>query len=167
MDAKSFFTGTATNALLQILNVIVYILRLPLDLWMKAITRLSEQKKNGIMKLSDINSPWPYLSFTKRLCFDFALDAVAILSYPIGLVYVLYEYLKSIFNAVEYDIFDGKLFLTMTVGLVILFITVYITPMIVAFVRDLLQFMLLPIYKLISWLRKPAQQLDIDLKNRA
>ena len=59
MDAKSFFTGTATNALLQILNVIVYILRLPFDLCMKAITRLSEQKENGIMKLSEINRPWP------------------------------------------------------------------------------------------------------------
>lgn len=167
MDAKSFFTGTATNALLQILNVIVYILRLPLDLWMKAITRLSEQKENGIMKLSEINSPWPYLSFVKRLCFDFILDAAAILSYPIGLLFALYQYLKSIFVAVEHDFFNGEAFLVMTLGLIGALIGVYLTPMIIALVRDLLQFLLLPIYKIISWLRKPAQQLDIDLKNRA
>lgn len=52
------------------------------------------------------------------------------------------------------------------VEFILALIGVYMVPIFVAIAHDSLELLLLPIRKLIDWFRKPAQQLDIDIKNR-
>ena len=164
---QDFFNNVAKNALLQILNVVLYILRLPLDLWVKALGRLADQKNNVFLKLSGITGPWPFLSFVKRLCFEFVFDAIAALSYPIGVLVVVYHFFDNLITPIANGFFCFEtLMLAITVFIGEL-ITIYTLPICMAGIHDLLQFVILPIRKLISWFRKPAQQLDIDIKNRA
>lgn len=49
-------------------------------------------------------------------------------------------------------------------ALIVTLIGTYYTPLYYAWARDLCQLCLLPIQKLISWFRKPAQHLDLTVK---
>ena len=164
---QDFFNNVAKHALLQIINVILYILRLPFDLWIKAITRLAQQNNNGFMKLSSIEGPWPFFSFIKRLCLEFAFDAIAVLSYPLGALVTVYYFFDNLITPIANGFFSIETFSIAVIAFIGGLITVYTFPIFMAGIHDLLQFVILPIRKLISWFRKPAQQLDIDVKNRA
>ena len=56
----------------------------------------------------------------------------------------------------------GDVFLEFIISLIV----IYIYPIFMALAHDFLVLMLLPIRKLIDYWRKPAQQLDIDYKQR-
>lgn len=163
---QDFFNNVAKHALLQILNVVLYILRLPFDLWIKAITRLAQQNNNEFMKLSSITGPWPFFSFIKRLCFEFIFDAVAVLSYPLGALLAIYYFFDNLITPIANGFFSIDLIGVVFLSFIGELIFIYTIPIYMAGIHDLLQFIMLPIRKLISWFRKPAQQLDIDVKNR-
>lgn len=155
------FVKTLIDALLHVLYAIVKLLLLPFSLWVKAITRLADQKERGFLNLTNITSLWPFFSFCKRLLIDFIFDAVSFLAYPLG---VLFAFIMMIVGFTELNEFYtvGDVFTEFLVTL----ISVYVYPIFMALAHDGLELSLLPIRKLIDWFRKPAQQLDIDLKNR-
>lgn len=155
------FVKTLIDALLHVLYAIVKLLLLPFSLWVKSITRLADQKERGILNLANITGLWPFFSFCKRLLIDFIFDAVSFLAYPLG---VLFALIMMIVGFTELNEFYtvGDVFIEFVVTL----ISVYIYPIFMAMAHDGLELSLLPIRKLIDWFRKPAQQLDIDVKNR-
>lgn len=129
---------------------IVYLLFLiPLDMWKKAVINLASQKENGALSISKINSPWPFFSFMKTLLLEFLFDAFAFISYFVGIIMFLVTIFTDGFGAA-----------------IIVLISAYYAPVQFMIIRDLFQLLILPLRKFISWARKPAQQLDIDLKNK-
>lgn len=129
---------------------IVYLLfMIPFDMWKKAVLNLATQKENGALSISKINSPWPFFSFMKTLLLEFIFDAFAFVSYIIGILMFFVTIFAEGF---------GEAMLVL--------IGAYFAPVGFMIVRDLFQLLILPIRKYISWARKPAQQLDIDLKNK-
>lgn len=150
------FPKILLGALIHVGNAIVKLLLLPFNLWVKAIVRLADQKERGLLNISSINGLWPFLSFCKRLLIDFIFDAVTFLSYPLGLIFALYVLIDGFDAGAEFAF----------IAFISTLITVYIYPVFMAVAHDLLELSLLPIRKCIDYFRKPAQQLDIDIKNR-
>lgn len=155
------FVKNLIDALLHVLCSILKLILLPFNLWVKAITRLADQREKGFLNLSTITGLWPFFSFCKRLLIDFIFDAVAFLAYPVGVVVAI---IIMIIGFTETNMFytAGDVFL----GFIISLIVIYIYPIFMALAHDFLVLMLLPIRKLIDYWRKPAQQLDIDYKQR-
>lgn len=157
------FVQSLLGALIHVGNAIVKLLLLPFNLWVKAIVRLADQKERGLLNISSINGLWPFFSFCKRLLVDFVFDASAFLAYPLGLLFALYDMIDGFILASKVEWYTvGDVFVEFILAL----IGVYMVPILVAIAHDSLELLLLPVRKLIDWFRKPAQQLDIDIKNR-
>ena len=131
-------------------SILYLVVILPFDMWVKAIERLAAQKENGALRLSKIGGPWPYLSFLKNLLFEFLFDFGILICWAVGLVDAIMDLIDGI---------PAKFFL-------IELVTVYYTPIWITLIRDLCQFALLPIRKLLSWLRKPAQYMDLKVEKK-
>ncbi len=144
------FVNDLMGATIHFLYSIAYFLFIvPLDLWRNAVKRLALQRANGTMKLTKIEGLWPLLSYIKTLMFEFFFDAIIFVWYFIGAILAIVALAQDGFGA-----FIASL------------IAAYYSPIMFSFFRDLAQMSLLPIRKFLSWCRKPAQQLDIDFKNR-
>ena len=78
-DQKNF-TNHMAKALVTVLLGILYILKLPYDLWSQATLRLSEQGDKGI-KISNFKGKWPMLSFMKFWLLEFGFDVSIFLCY--------------------------------------------------------------------------------------
>lgn len=155
------FVQSLLNALIHVGNAIVKLLLLPFNLWVKAIVRLADQKERGLLNISSINGLWPFFSFCKRLLVDFVFDATAFLAYPVGLLFALYGMIDGFTCLSEWYTVGDVL-----VEFILALVGVYMVPIFVAIAHDSLELLLLPIRKSIDFFRKPAQQLDIDIKNR-
>lgn len=149
---NSEFVNTLLDATIHFFYQIVYFLFIvPFDMWRNAVVRLAQQKNKGALKLAKIDGLWPLFSYLKVLLFEFLFDAVIFISYIIGL-------LIAIVGLVSDAGFWGFI-----VGIITGY---YVIPIFTTFTRDFTQIFLLIFSKFISWCRKPAQQLDIDFKNR-
>lgn len=142
------------DALLHVLISIGRVLVLPLNLWVKSATNLVAQKKSEALDLQKIQSPWPYFSWVKRWILDFGFDAVTFLSYPLGALYWISLWFDS-------SIYNSYVFGYAFLGLITSLIFIYLFPLIISFMHDCLIFILLPINKLIDWLKKPAQYIEV------
>jgi hypothetical protein len=123
---------------------------MPLHLWINGVNRLAEQKKSGALTLTKSNSPWPFLSFMKAFLLEFLFDAVIMLSYIIGPLIAIYALISGAG-------FSG--FLTVL-------ISTYYYPLIMTIMRDIFAIMVLPFKKFISWVKKPAQYMDLSIENK-
>lgn len=149
---NSEFVNTLLDATIHFFYQIVYFLFIaPFDMWRNAVIRLSRQKNKGALKLAKIDGLWPLFSYLKILLFEFLFDGVIFISYIIGLLIAIVS------------LSSGAGFLGFIGGLLTGY---YVIPIFTTLARDSTQLWLLPFYKFISWCRKPAQQLDIDFKNR-
>lgn len=138
-------------ALIHVGYSILYLLViLPFDMWVKAIERLAAQKENGALSLSKIGGPWPYLTFLKNLFFEFLFDFCILICWAVGLIDAISDLIDGI--PAKYFLLD--------------LVMVYYMPIWITLFRDLCQFGLLPLRKLISWLRKPAQYMDLKVEKK-
>lgn len=154
MDNK--FVKLLVDASLHTLLVIVKLLLIPYNLWIKSMERLVAQKESGMLDLSKITGLWPLFSYLKRLCLEFFLDAISFLAYPVGLIYAFYCFFSTVGDSFELASVE---FIGVVIG-------TYMYPMLMSLLRDSIQFCLLPIAKLIDWFKKPAQYLEIDQNNK-
>lgn len=130
---------------------IYFIFIVPFDLWKKATIRLANQKEKGAMNILKSSSAWPFLSFLKAFFLEFLIDGFIFMSYIVGLLITLYTWYSTNFE-IE--------------GLIYPAATVYFFPVILSLYRDLLQLSLLPIKKFLDWASKPAQYMDLEIKNK-
>jgi len=136
-------------ALIHALYSIIYFLFVvPFDLWVKAVERLAKQKENGSLRISSIDSPWPFLSFIKAILLEFLFDLFIFLSYFIGIVLTIYGLFEE----------GGEALLIL--------IAAYYAPLALSAARDFFTILILPIRKFISWCRKPAQYLDLKVEKK-
>lgn len=143
--------NATVNALVHALYSIVYLLFIvPFDLWRKATFRLAEQYQNGSFKIINIGGLWPFLSFIKMVLLEFLFDAITFLAYIIIPIIAIFAWIDS----GEFSVFIS------------ICISGYYMPISTSITRDFFQIAILPIRKFISWCRKPAQQLDIDLTKK-
>jgi hypothetical protein len=150
MEEKKF-TNQIVSALIHFLYsfFIYFIFIVPFDLWKKATVRLSIQKEKGGLNITKITSPWPFLSFLKAFVLDFLIDGTIFILYVLGLII-------GIFMGIE----GGFM------GFVTAIVVVYFSPIGLSLLRDFLQLLVLPFKKFLSWASKPAQYMDLEIKNK-
>jgi hypothetical protein len=145
------FVQQLVDALLHVLITIGRVFVLPLNLWIKSTTKLVGQKQDAALDMNTIQSAWPCFSWIKRWILDFFFNACAFLSYPIGVlaaIYAFFDYVGTSFGIAVEDF-------------LVTLIVAYFFPLFISFAHDCIVFMLLPITKLIDWLKKPAQYLEL------
>ncbi len=148
------FLKQLLDATMQVLLALLKIILLPFNLWVKAIGNLAEQREKGLLDLNKITGPWPFFTFCKRLFIDVILDVVSFLSYPVGVLVAFVAFIVVLVDDVDFfeaiAAFSGSL------------VIAYLVPVYTALLNNLLKLMLLPFRKLVDWLKKPAQHLDIN-----
>ena len=139
-------------ALLHVLyNLFVYYLFvLPFHLWVNAVNRLAEQKDSGSLSLVNIKSAWPFLSFMKVFLLEFLFDGMIMLCYVIGPLVGLFI------------LFAGG----DVVGFLMALVGCYYYVVTITIIRDVFTLLILPFRKFLSWARKPAQYMDLEIKNK-
>jgi hypothetical protein len=134
----------------SLISILSFIFLTPLKLWLKAADRLAAQKEAGALDMANITSDWPLVSYIKRFSLDFSFDAAAFLLYPIG----VFAAFGVMFTGGGFEGFIGAL------------IGFYFSPVFCYIFHDLTVLTLLPIRKFIDWAKKPAQHMDLDIKNK-
>ena len=129
---------------------IYFLLIVPFDLWKKATIRLANQKENGTLNIGKSTSTWPFLSFMKAFILEFLIDGIIFISYPLGFILAIkvgidIKSAEAIFGALVFA---------------------YYYPVILSLFRDFMQLSILPFKKFLSWVSKPAQYMDIEIKNK-
>ena len=143
------FSERLIAALIQLLLGIWYVIKLPYSLWVKSMNNLVAAKENGRMDLNKMTSEWPFLSFLKVFFLEFLFDAISFSSYLIGFLVAIYSWIDS----GEFAMFIGGLLMT------------YNIPVTIMLTRDMFKILILPFRKYLSWAAKPAQELDLNIKN--
>ena len=145
--------GSAIAYFFSMLAFILFVC--PFAFWKGATLRLYKACKSRSLNNFIQGSRWPYLTFIKKVFFEFIIDGTMFISYFVGALVALYAF----FSTVSYGF--GEAF----VGFVSILIGTYYSPMILALVRDIFVLLLLPFQKFLSWVSKPAQQIDVDFHN--
>lgn len=145
-------TEQIASALIHFLyNFFIYfIFIVPFDLWRKATVRLSNQREGGGLDISRITSLWPFISFLKAFILDFLIDGIIFMTYIIAPIVGIIMWIST---------GEFLAFLAAIGGS-------YFSPIGLSFLRDFLQLLILPLKKFISWTSKPAQYMDLEIKNK-
>lgn len=149
---KKYLGGAAMHSLM---TIVYWLFIVPFALWVKAIERLAIQRETGALSIEKSQSKWPFLSFLKVLCLEFSFDFNIFLVYPIGI-------LVSFFGAIIVAI-NGGFLAGFGFGIAALIVAYYL-PVGISIMRDFTQLFFLLVTKVVSWLRKPAQHLDLKVK---
>ncbi len=152
MSEQKKLTEQIVSALIHFLyNFFVYFLFIvPFDLWKKATIRLAEQKEKGTLSISKITGLWPFLSFLKAFILDFLIDGVIFILYVLGLIIGIVIWIQT----GEFMSFISTI------------VVIYFSPIMLSLLRDIIQLSILPFKKFLSWASKPAQYMDLEIKNK-
>lgn len=145
--------GSAISYFFSMLAFILFVC--PFAFWKSATIRLYKACKSRSLNSFMQQSRWPYLSFIKKVFFDFIIDGTMFIAYFVGALIALYTFFTTVSEGFDqaFSAFLGILVAT------------YYSPMILALVRDIFVLLLLPFQKFLSWVSKPAQQIDVDFHN--
>ena len=158
MDSDQFSHNVIKALKHSLLTILSFLFLTPYRLWVKSVNKLVKQQQDGFLNVTHIDGLWPLLSFVKRFFLDFCLDAITFLSFPIG---VFVAVLGFVVGIIETNATEGMLLFFS-----ILASSYFVIPVLCAILHDTTQLLLLPFNKFLSWCKKPAQQYDIDLRNR-
>lgn len=150
------FAKQLVDALLHVLITIGRVFVLPLSLWIKSTSKLVAQKQEAALDMNKIDSPWPFFSWVKRWIIDFFFDALAFVSYPLGVIIALITFISTLIYAEEFGLATGSFIISI--------VSTYFAPLFISYLHDCTVMALLPIKKIIDWFKKPAQYLE--LKNK-
>ncbi|MDE6652121.1 MAG: hypothetical protein K2K08_06910, partial [Paramuribaculum sp.] len=151
------FGKTIGSALAYFFSMLAFILFVcPFSFWKGAAVRLAKACQNKSLKTFVHTSRWPFFSFLKKMFFEFFIDGMIFISYFIG---VLVAIIMFIIGCKEDGFGSGcTLFFGSLIG-------AYYSPLFLSWIRDLCVLFLLPFQKFLSWVAKPAQQIDVDFHN--
>ncbi len=149
---KESFRKLFTDGLVySLLTIVRYIFVLPWDLWKRAVINMGEQRHKKALNIDGITGFWPFLTFLKRFFIDFLLDACSVLSWIITPII-----------GVTMAIVIGDFFI-----FVVSIFSAYYMPVEFAITKDILQLLLIPFRKFLSWGSRPAQYLEMDLNKKS
>lgn len=149
MEPKNFLDVFLKSLLHCLYSVFVFLFLLPIRIWMKSVNTMYEQREKGSLNMENMHTPWPFISYLKAFLFDFFFDAMIVMSYVFGVIIAIVGAFAEGFYA-----FLGALVAT------------YAMPFFLAVARDCIQLMLIPFRKFLSWGSKPAQYMDLEIKNK-
>ena len=156
------FAKQLLDATIQVLLAILKILLLPFNLWVKAIGNLAEHKEKGSLDINNITGLWPFFTFCKRLFLDVILDVIAFLAYPIGVLAAFFAFFMTFVDTPS-AMNLGEVIVLAIAHFITALLVAYLVPVYTIFVNNFIQLcVLLPLRKLIDWLKKPAQHLNVD-----
>ena len=139
------------SALAYFFSMLAFILFIcPFSFWKGATLRLAKECQNKSLKTFVHTSRWPFFSFIKKVIFEFFFDGFIFITYFFGVIGAFITWIAS----GEFWVF----FLILGSS--------YYAPVVISWLRDLFVFALLPLEKFLSWVSKPAQQIDVDFHNR-
>lgn len=139
------------SALAYFFSMLAFILFVcPFAFWKGAAYRLYRECKNKSLKTMVSTSRWPFFTFLKKIFFEFLIDGMMFILYFIGIIVAFVV------------LFKGGGF----GGFLITLVCTYYSPMALSWIRDLFVLLLLPFQKFLSWVSKPAQQIDVDFHNK-
>lgn len=145
------------SALAYFFSMLAFILFIcPFVFWEGATYRLYKACKTKSLKTFVHTSRWPMFSFFKKIFFEFFIDGMIFIGYFLGALI-----------AVCVLIFVDGSFGERFAGFIVVLIVTYYSSIYLSWVRDFCVLALLPIQKFLSWLSKPAQQMDIDFHNHS
>ena len=155
----------------SLLSILSFLFVTPLKLWLKAADRIHAQKEAGSLNITNIQSDWPFLSYLKRFTLDFCFDAMAFLAYPLGFILAVWAGIDSGLIAAKINEWSDvgskvSVFWSFVEEFFICLLLAYFAPLVCYILHDLFVVLLLPIRKFIDWAKKPAQQMDLDIKNK-
>lgn len=137
----------------------------PFKLYAKVVDRLADQQNSDYLNISKIDSPYPIFTYIDRMFTKFFFDFTTLLSYPIGALISVIAFGYTIYGHYQIDeLFRPEFSTTLkaALGLMIgILIITYYMPIFFQFMRDFVQFSLMPFKKFLSWLKKPAQYMYI------
>lgn len=146
--------GSAVAYFFSMLAFILFVC--PFAFWKGATLRLYKACKSRSLHNFVQSSRWPYLTFLKKVFFEFIIDGTMFISYFVGALIALYTFFTTISDYGLAIAFSS--FLLTLIG-------TYYFPMLIALIRDFFVLLLLPFQKFLSWVSKPAQQIDVDFHN--
>jgi hypothetical protein len=160
-----------------LVSIVSFIFLTPLKLWLKAAERLTAQKEAGLLDMAKVQGEWPLLSYLKRFTLDFWFDAIAFLAFPVGILFAFYNGFDAWGTAADVNeanaeaIKEGWIAKESVLGAfaeswIATIVASYFCPVFCFIFHDLFVIVLLPIRKLIDWFKKPAQHMDLDIKNK-
>lgn len=155
-NEESGLGQTIMKAFFYFANLLAFLFTCPWAFWLKATRRLSKlHEAHSISAFIGNESPWPFFSFIKKILYDCVFDGVIFIGYFVGVLY-------SIVNMVIY--FEGGFWNGILAFFATLLVT-YFAPLWISCVRDVFTVVIvLPFRKVVSWLYKPAQHLDLVVK---
>ncbi len=139
--------GSALAYFFAMLAFILFVC--PFSFWKGAATRLYKECKSKSLMNFVNNSRWPFFTFIKKVFFEFFIDGMIFIAYFIGVIVAFIMLFKG----------GGIL------GFLGALIATYYSPLCLSWFRDLAVLLLLPFQKFLSWVSKPAQQIDVDFRN--
>ena len=144
-------------------NIVKFLFLLPFNLWLKAATRLSEQRKHITLEYREVGGFWPFLTYVKRFAFDFGFDAAIFASYFAGIILAVIAWITSMLGAEDTitGLLDGSEIALLTL------IHGYFAPIYISLLRDIIQLLLIPFRKFLSWGSKPAQYMDMEINSKS
>lgn len=144
------FGAAIGSALAYFFSMLAFILFIcPYAFWNGATMRLYKACKSKSLKTFIHSSRWPFLSYCKKVFFEFFIDGMMFISYFVGSLIALVALCMGE---------PGVCF--------IILVSTYYSPIFFSWMRDLFTLCLLPFQKFLSWVSKPAQQIDVDFHNR-
>lgn len=130
----------------------------PFGFWAAAVNRLAADRTHYSIDVIKSTSRWPYLTFCKKVFFEFAIDGLTFVSWFVGIIAAFVVLITG---------FAGGLKIASFLPFFLVLIGSYYSPLALALLRDLVVLLLLPFSKFLSWVSKPAQHLDIDMTKKS
>lgn len=138
------------SALAYFFSMLAFILFVcPFSFWKASTYRLYKECKSKSLFTFTQTSRWPFFSFLKKIFFEFFIDGFIFISYFIGVIVAII----ALFNDAGFG------------GFIFILIGTYYSPLFLCWIRDIFVLLLLPFQKFLSWISKPAQQIDVDFHN--
>lgn len=155
-EKNNEFVKQLLDALIHLgLRLFQVFIILPLDFWKNAVVRMSKQRSEGALNVTT-QSDFPFLSWIKRFIFEFVIDALTFIAWPL-FFFTSLEDIINCFKLMKHSFVDGL------IGLTLLLYIIYFMPVILSIVRDLLNLVIvLPIRWILSFLRRPAKTYDLN-----
>lgn len=149
---------TVVDALIYFFYTLVYILFIcPFGFWKAAAERLAASRSKANIEV-DNKSRWPLFTFIIRVLYEFFFDGMMFISWFIGAFIAIICFF--------YTLFQGEVIAAFG-ALVAVLACSYYFPVYYMWLRDGFTFCLMFVRKFISWMVKPAQQVDVDFHNHA
>ena len=105
-EKNNEFVKQLLDALIHLgLRLFQVFILLPLDFWKNAVVRMSKQKNEGALNITT-QSDFPFLSWIKRFVFEFVIDALTFIAWPLFFFTLYMVYFMPVILSIVRDLLN-------------------------------------------------------------